>query len=75
MYEQLDQSDKFNTKVLVNLVKLVKPWKDSLSERALSYFIHEVALELESSLLEEIKLKKISLLGALLIEKMCRQCK
>jgi len=75
VYEQLDQSDKFNTKVLSNLTKLIKPWKDSLNERALSYFAHEVAVELEGALLEEIRLKQVSLLGALILEKMCRQSK
>ena len=38
-------------------------------------FIQEVSGELESALLEEIKIKKVSLLGGLLLEKICRQAR
>lgn len=43
-----------------------------MNERALGYFAHEVAVELEGAMLEEVKLKQVSLLGALILEKMCR---
>jgi len=37
--------------------------------------MQEVSRELESALLEEIKTRKVSLLGGLLLEKICRQAK
>jgi hypothetical protein len=46
-----------------------------MSESAFVYFIQEVADEIESALLEEVKNRRVSLFGGLILEKMCRQSK
>lgn len=46
-YTQLDKEDKYNTKVLIPLQKLIKYWKVALKEDTYVWFIQELAATME----------------------------
>jgi len=76
-YERYDAEDVFIAEFISKLKKVLRQWKSKLAEenQVFPAFLQEFSLTLSYYIKEEIRNTKLSLLGALYLEKVVRRIK